>query len=87
MRVFLWLTLLSACLIFTSLSFAANQENQHFITVTECDYSTEEIFNLIAAAEQKVLFTTQQNWEQACAQQYQVPSEQSTPQTNLESNQ
>jgi len=87
MRVFLVLTVLSASLAFSPLSFATHQKQETFITVTECDYSAEEIFNLMSAANQKVLFTAQQNWEKACAQQYQVISDQSSLPTTPENNQ
>ena len=87
MRGFLVLIALSAGVAFSPLSLATNQKQETFITVTACDYSAEEIFNLMAAAEQKVLFTTQQNWEKACAQQHQMISEQSSLPTTPENNQ
>lgn len=53
-------------LMFTRLSFS---QDNHLITVTQCACSNEEMMemiNLMAAAEQKVLFTYLDNLEMIC---------------------
>jgi hypothetical protein len=56
-------------LIFTPLSFSQENQDNHLITVTQCACSNEEMMemiNLMAAAEQKVLFTYLDNLEMIC---------------------
>lgn len=56
-------------LFFSHLSFSQENQGSSLITVTQCARSNEEMMemiNLMAAAEQKVLFTYLDNLEMIC---------------------
>lgn len=70
MKKNLILFLLTFALIFSSACFAKDNQNSTYITVTPCACDSEQMlenFNLMAAAEQKVLFSYIENWEYLCA--------------------
>ena len=72
MKIISILLLLMMCF---SQSMYSEGAQENFITVEQCDFDSDEMFLLMAAAEQHVLFTYEKNLILACDDKKTPPTE------------